>query len=67
MLITYTIVFSNLYCTCHDYHKSQPGPEGISVADPEGTKGGANVPPFGLHLTLRSTDDKLLWNPAFWQ
>ena len=28
-----------------------------------GGKGGASVPPFGLHLTLRSTDDKLNGTP----
>ena len=28
-----------------------------------GGKGGASVPPFGLHLTLRSTDEKTKWNP----
>ena len=26
-------------------------------------KGGASVPPFGLHLTLRSTDDELNGTP----
>ena len=35
----------------------------FSVADPGRGKGGASVPPFGLHLTLRSTDDR---NPPFW-
>ena len=37
-----------------------------SVADPGGGgggKGGASVPPFGLHLTLRSIDDKLNGTP----
>ena len=29
----------------------------------QGGKGGASVPPFGLHLTLRSTDDKLNGTP----
>ena len=33
-----------------------------AVADPGG-KGGARVPPFGLHLTLRSTGDKLNGTP----
>ena len=33
-----------------------------TVADPGG-KGGANEPPFGLHLTLRSTDDRLNGTP----
>ena len=28
-----------------------------------GGKGGASVPPFGLHPTLRSTDDKLKGTP----
>ena len=28
-----------------------------------GNKGGASVPPFGLHLTLRSTDDELNRTP----
>ena len=28
-----------------------------------GGKGGASVPPFGLHKTLRSTDDKLNGTP----
>ena len=28
---------------------------------------GAQEPPFGLHLALRSTDDRDKWNPAFWQ
>ena len=28
-----------------------------------GGKGGASVPPFGLHLTLRSTDNKLNGTP----
>ena len=35
----------------------------IPVADPGGGKGGANEPPFGLHLILRSTDDKLNGTP----
>ena len=35
------------------------GPSGES----RGGKGGASVPPFGLHLTLRSTDDKLNGTP----
>ena len=29
----------------------------------QGGKGGASVPPIGLHLTLRSTDDKLNGTP----
>ena len=29
----------------------------------QGGKGGASVPPFGLHPTLRSTDDKLKGTP----
>ena len=29
----------------------------------QGGKGGASVPPFGLHLTLRSTDDELNGTP----
>ena len=29
----------------------------------QGGKRGASVPPFGLHLTLRSTDDKLNGTP----
>ena len=33
------------------------------VADPGEGKGGANEPPFGLHLTLRSTDDRLNGTP----
>ena len=28
-----------------------------------GGKGGASVPPFGLHLTLRTIDDKLNGTP----
>ena len=32
----------------------------------QGGKGGASVPPFGLHLTLRSTDDELNGTPPFW-
>ena len=28
-----------------------------------GGKGGASVPPFGLHLSLRSTDDELNGTP----
>ena len=34
-----------------------------TVADPGGVRGGASAPPFGLHLTLRSTDDKLNGTP----
>jgi hypothetical protein len=36
-----------------------------AVADPRGGggKGGANEPPFGLHLTLRNTDDSLNGTP----
>jgi hypothetical protein len=36
-----------------------------TVADPRGGggKGGANELPFGLHLTLRSTDDRLNGTP----
>ena len=31
-----------------------------TMADPGGGEGGASVPPFGLHLTLKSTDDELI-------
>ena len=34
-----------------------------TVADPGGVRGVQVYPPFGLHLTLRSTDDKLNGTP----
>ena len=37
-----------------------PGPFSSSSSSKGlGTRLGANVPPFGLHLILKSTDDKL--------
>ena len=39
------------------------GSRGGNSGGSRGGKGGASVPPFGLHLTLRSTDDKLNGTP----
>ena len=36
---------------------------GFTVADPEGDPGVDRNPPFGLHLALRSTDDRLNGTP----
>ena len=36
---------------------------GIDSGGSRGGKGGASVPPFGLYLTLRSTDDELNGTP----